>query len=144
MRYVHQHPDEIRSRRDERFIAQVYAAPGDAGQWDAWCVFFPVHPDEFPDQPFVATERETTQATFDAIRYWASGLSHRYFEGALDRSMARPSGTALLRHGVTEEERQVHQRDEAAAYAAAAAAARDRLHETLVRQRAMRRGIRYG
>lgn len=133
MRFVHQHSDYITSADGRRFVAQVYARERDDRAWEAWCVFFPAKGDDF-----VTTDRETTQSTFDAVRYWASGLTHHYFEGALDRALS--VGVGAPRHQLSEEA----QREEAAAYAIAAEQARERAHELALMQRAMRRGVRFG
>lgn len=123
MRFVHQHADYIEGADRRNYVAQVYAGELDGGAWQAWCVFFPQK-----GEGFAATGRETTQSTFDAVRYWASSLTHRYFEGALDRALANDPPAAA----------------DADAYAAAADAARDRAREVQVMKRAMRRGLRFG
>lgn len=133
MRFVHQHSDYIASPDGRRYVAQVYARERDDHSWEAWCVFFPAKGDDY-----VTTGRETTQSTFDAIRYWASGLTHHYFEGALDRARS----VVVAEHaGHRSDEAQ---REEAAAYALAAEQARERAHELALMQRAMRRGVRFG
>lgn len=134
MRFVHQHSDYISSAEGRRFVAQVYAAEHDGGTWEGWCVFFPRKGDDF-----VVTDRETTQSSFDAVRYWASGLTHRYFEGALGRARAAEADHPLARHASAEA-----RAEEAAAYALAAEQARERAHELQLMQRAMRRGVRFG
>jgi hypothetical protein len=138
VRFVHQHGGYISAADGREYVAQVYASElDDTRSWEAWCVFFPVKGDRF-----VATDRETTQSSFDAIRYWASGLTHRYFEGALDRAMDRTE--AFARHGADASARAERERMEADAYAAAADEAHARAHEAEVMRRAMRRGIRLG
>jgi hypothetical protein len=52
------------------------------GTWDGWLVFFPVDGGRA-----IATERETTQATFQALTVWAAGLTPVYIEGALARAL---------------------------------------------------------
>jgi hypothetical protein len=72
-------------------------AYGDArtdGTWDGWLVFFLVGGGQA-----IATERETTQATFEALTVWAAGLTPVYLEGALARALQlahRPSVVARL------------------------------------------------
>lgn len=97
-------------------------------------MFFPKNGDDF-----VVTDRETTQSSFDGVRYWASGLTHRYFEGALERAKRRGAQAPLERHASDEERAK-----EIEAYALAAEQARDRAHELQLMERAMRRGIRFG
>ena len=64
------------------------------GTWDGWLVFFPLGGGQA-----IATERETTQATFEALTVWAAGITPVYFEGALARASLlahRPSVIAQL------------------------------------------------
>ncbi len=134
MRFVHQHSDYISSADGQRYVAQVYTDERDDHSWEAWCVFFPQKGDAF-----VTTDRETTQTSFDAARYWASGLTHHYYEGALERALARSGDDPHERHMSGDERLK-----ETEAYALAAEQARERAHELEVMQRAMRRGIRFG
>lgn len=124
MRFVHQHAEYVTAADGRNYVAQVYATEHDGRSWDAWCAFFPEKGDDF-----VVGGRETTQSSFDSVRYWASGLTHRYFEGALDRALAGGEAPPA---------------EQAEAYAVAAERARDRAHEIQVMKRAMRRGIRFG
>jgi hypothetical protein len=134
VRFVHQHSDYISSADSGRYVAQVYAGERTDHSWEAWLVFFPYKGDEF-----VTTDPETTQSSFDAVRYWASGLTHRYYEAALEHALARTDDVAGERP-VSDDERL----KKAEAYALAAEQARERAHELQVMQRAMRRGIRFG
>lgn len=120
-------------------MAQVYADQREDQSWEGWCVFFPERGDDF-----VAGDRETTQRSFESVRYWASGLTHGYYEGALDRALKAGADAVLGRHPGDEEARAERRAREAQAYADAAGAARDRAHEIQVVKRAMRRGIRFG
>ena len=54
--------------------------PGDT--WQGWLVF-----ERSNDGKRFATDVETTQPNADAVLYWASGLSHAYFDGALERAL---------------------------------------------------------
>lgn len=139
MKFIHQHADYISSAEGRNYIAQVYAAARDDHMWEAWCVFFPERGDGF-----VSGDRETTQSSAESVRYWASGLTHRYFESALDRALNAGDSGSLRRHGADPDRAAEARRAEAEAYAAAAAEARDRAHELQVMKRAMRRGIRFG
>ena len=55
----------------------------DDGLWEAWIEFSAVTGAE---PLVVATPRETTQPNLEAARYWATGLSHVFLEGALARA----------------------------------------------------------
>lgn len=61
---------------------RAYAEPQPDGSWVGWLVFFPVD-----GGPAVATDRETTQATSDALIGWAAGLTPVYLDGALARAL---------------------------------------------------------
>jgi hypothetical protein len=52
------------------------------GSWDGWLVFFPVSGGRA-----IASDRETTQATLDALAVWASSVTLVYLEGALARAL---------------------------------------------------------
>jgi hypothetical protein len=72
---------------------RAYADARADGTLDGWLVFFPVGGGQA-----IATERETTQATFEALTVWAAGLTPVYLEGALARAIQldRPSVIAQL------------------------------------------------
>lgn len=134
MRFVHQHSDYISSVEGRRYVAQIYAGERPDHSWEAWCVFFPQKGDDF-----ITTDRETTQTSFDAVRYWASGLTHHYYEGALERALER--GLEAPRERSASGEQRLKETE---AYALAAEQARERAHELAVMQRALRRGVRFG
>jgi hypothetical protein len=73
---------------------RAYGEPRPDGMWDGWLVFFPVG-----GGSAVASDRETTQATFQALTVWAAGLTPVYLEGALARALElapQPSVIAQL------------------------------------------------
>ena len=51
--------------------------------WEGWLEFVP---DD--GSAIVRSGRETTQPNLAALEYWATGLTHVYFEGALERALA--------------------------------------------------------
>jgi hypothetical protein len=55
------------------------------GHWEGWIEFVPRSAGHLP----VRTRSETTQPNHDAVKYWASGLTVTYLEGALERARAR-------------------------------------------------------
>lgn len=61
---------------------RVYGAPQPDGSWGGWIVFFPLD-----GSPAVATDRETTQSTLEALSVWAAGVTSVYLEGALVRAL---------------------------------------------------------
>jgi hypothetical protein len=50
--------------------------------WDGWLVFFPLD-----GGPAIASDRETTQPSLQALTRWASTLGDVYLVGALDRAL---------------------------------------------------------
>jgi hypothetical protein len=89
-----------------RFMAQVVAAFSDViwttdgtsytatacgrerpdRTWEGWLEFAP---DD--TSPVLRTKRETTQPNLTDLRYWATGLTPVYLEGALARALEVPS-----------------------------------------------------
>jgi hypothetical protein len=61
---------------------RVYGEPQSDGRWGGWIVFFPLD-----STPAVATDRETTQSTFESLRMWAAGVTSVYLVGALVRAL---------------------------------------------------------
>jgi hypothetical protein len=61
--------------------------------WEGWLVFFPL-----TAAPAIATDRETTQPTYDALVYWADGITPTYLEGALDRALALDERPPVIAH----------------------------------------------
>ncbi len=70
--------------RTGAYVASIYGDPGPGDEWIGWIVFHPVR-----GGPPLRTERETTQPNLEDLRYWASGLTYAYLEGALDRARKR-------------------------------------------------------
>jgi hypothetical protein len=106
--------------RDGRFMAgRVYASQQAGGLWQGWLVFFPMDGGRS-----IATDRETTQSTLDAIGYWAGGLTPVYVEGAVERAYALLPEVQLARQTADAERRRTQALAEAAIYERAAAAAR--------------------
>lgn len=68
----------------------VYALGGrrDDGRWIGWLEF------EDASGETRATGRETTQQSFDALVYWATGIEPVYLEGAFPRAVAVPMAGA--------------------------------------------------
>lgn len=62
------------------WVARVQGAERENGQWIGWIQF------ETDELEVLETERETTQPNREDLRYWASGLTYAYLEGALHRA----------------------------------------------------------
>lgn len=80
---VAHHYDEPVASGGVTYRARVYGGAATDGRWGAWIVFFPVGGGRV-----IATDRETTQSSIADLGYWASGLTHTYLQGALDRALA--------------------------------------------------------
>ena len=68
---------------------RAYGAQQLDATWGGWLVFFP------PGGGLaIASDRETTQSTFEALTVWAAGLTPVYLERALARALtlAQPPG----------------------------------------------------
>ena len=62
------------------YVAEAWGREREDGLWEGWV--------EFEDSltgKVLPSSRETTQPNLDDLRYWASGLSTVYLEGALNR-----------------------------------------------------------
>jgi hypothetical protein len=55
------------------------------GRWEGWIEFVPVD-----TSPVLRTSKETVQPNLEDLRYWASGLTITYLEGALARALEPP------------------------------------------------------
>ncbi len=58
------------------------SAQASGGLWEGWIEFVPSDGSEV-----LRTPRETLQPNRDDLLYWATGLTHVYLEGALDRAL---------------------------------------------------------
>jgi hypothetical protein len=123
---VAHHYDELVTSAPGTYRARVYGRAQADGRWGAWLVFFPV-----AGGRVIATDRETTQSTFPDLSYWASGLTHAYLEGALERALALQPEAQLARDLLELErlEALASSRAEALEEAASAAEADARLAE---------------
>lgn len=76
------HYDELVAAPEGAYRARVYGEVQEDGMWAGRIVFFPA-----AGGRVIATDRETTQSSLSDLRYWASGLTHQYLHGALDRAL---------------------------------------------------------
>ena len=75
----------------ESYRPRAYGDRRADGTWDGYLVFFPLR-----SGPAVATDRESTQSTFDALTVWADGLTVVYLEGALMRALQLAEQPSIL------------------------------------------------
>ncbi len=61
------------------------------GTWGGWLVFFPLG-----GGLAIASDRETTQSTFEALTDWAASLRPVYLEGALARALTLAQPPTVL------------------------------------------------
>jgi len=64
------------------YVVNVAAELMADGQWEGWLEFVP-----FDDTLPLVTGTETTQASRDAVAYWATGLGEAFIEGAFQRAL---------------------------------------------------------
>ena len=62
----------------------------DGRRWEGWIEFVPRDA-----SPVLRTSRETVQPNRDDLRYWATGLSTTYLEGALNRALEPPPAVVV-------------------------------------------------
>jgi hypothetical protein len=80
---AHYH-DDITAEDGTVWSARAIARPIE-GHWEGWIEFLPRAAGHAP----LRTRAETTQPTRGAVKYWASGLTVTYLEGALERARAQ-------------------------------------------------------
>jgi hypothetical protein len=79
---IHEHVIHVRTPAGDAFVPRTYGVRQADGMWEGWLEFDPID----GRGPTLRTERETSQATRDALEVWASGLEAVYFEGAFERA----------------------------------------------------------
>jgi hypothetical protein len=119
VRFIHQYSGIIVDEYGRRYVARVYGAHRPDDLWDGWFVFFPLD-----DGRPLATDRETTQSSLADVRYWATGITTIYLDGALERARALLPEAILARRQAQAETDETLAQAEAAAYEGAATAAR--------------------
>lgn len=67
------------------YTARACGSEADNGHWQGWIEFIPDDGGEI-----VRSGRETTQPNRTDTLYWATGLTHVYLEGALERALRPP------------------------------------------------------
>lgn len=78
---IHEHTTHVRTSEGRTYVPRTYAAQQADDVWEAWLEFEPID-----GGPALRTERETSQATREAVATWASGLEASYFQGAFARA----------------------------------------------------------
>jgi hypothetical protein len=75
----------------QTYRPRVYGDSQPDRSWGGWIVFFPLN-----GSPAVATDRETTQSTFESLGVWAAGLTPMYLGGALERALQLAAEPMIL------------------------------------------------
>lgn len=88
---AHHYNDLVVADTGVTYAARIYAGADIDGRLGGWIVFFPVGGGRV-----ISTDRETTQLSMADLRYWASGLTHIYLQGALARALALEPEAQLL------------------------------------------------
>ena len=86
---IHEYIIHVRTREGDAYRTRTYGERRADGTWEGWLEFDPI--DGYG--PTLRTERETSQATRDALEVWASGLEPVYFEGAFARARVLPASS---------------------------------------------------
>lgn len=92
VRFVHRFEALAHDVAGAPHVAFACAGRRSDGTWAAWLVFVPIM-----GGATVATDRETTQSSLEAVHYWAGGLGAVYLDGALARARAREITTGSAR-----------------------------------------------
>ena len=79
---IHEHHARIHTPDGLSYVPRTYAIGRTDGIWEAWLEFLPLD----PGAPALRTDRETTQASREALATWAAGLEPAYLEGAFTRA----------------------------------------------------------
>jgi hypothetical protein len=87
--------EPVTAEGGRRYVARACGAGTESGKWHGWLEFTDVDTGEV-----IRSGRETTQPNRTDTRYWATGLSAVYLEGALQRArhpLAGPSARSAPR-----------------------------------------------
>lgn len=80
-RMVHEFSSPVGQESGTEYTARVRGDEDHAGQWQGWIEFVSLDGDHV-----LATDRETSQSTYEHLEYWATGLSPLYLLMALERA----------------------------------------------------------
>lgn len=79
---IYEHRTRIRTPDGIGYVPRTYAVQQPDGTWEAWLEFDPVD----AHAPVLRTDRDTSQASRQALDVWATGLETTYLEGAFARA----------------------------------------------------------
>jgi hypothetical protein len=133
---IHEYPAPVVLSNGAAYVVWVCGRRQDSGLWEAWFVFLPVGGGEA-----LATDRETTQSKRADVRYWATGISAVYLEGALQRALYRRPALQRPQRLARAERAASLLSAELATYRAAADAARAELRRAQAERRDAARAL---
>jgi hypothetical protein len=87
---VHEFRTRVRDPDGHLYRARAFGRQRRDRSWIGWLEFTP----EGSGRLIRRTQRETTQPSVEALRYWASGIEPVYLEGAVARAVARRRSSA--------------------------------------------------
>lgn len=82
---VHTFSEVIRTTDGASYTVTACGRERSDGTWEGWLEF-----GSDDTRPVLRTRRETTQPNLTDLRYWATGLTPVYLEGALARALEVP------------------------------------------------------
>src|SRR4051812_11567948 len=80
---IHEYASAVRAADGHEYRAVAVGEERADGTWIGWLEF------SVGDSIALRTDRETTQPSFDALRYWSRGIEPIYLERALTRAISR-------------------------------------------------------
>jgi hypothetical protein len=90
---IHEYGSAVRDEGGRAYRVVAVGEERADGTWIGWL--------EFREDGSTVMEhrtgRETTQPSFDALRYWSRGIEPIYLEGALSRAISRSPVAASVR-----------------------------------------------
>jgi hypothetical protein len=84
----------VRTPNGDAHVPRTYGERQTDGVWEGWLEFDPISGNGLT----LRTERETSQATREALEVWSSGLESVYFEGAFARARVISPSPLRARH----------------------------------------------
>jgi len=81
-RILQQFEQTVQDAAGITYNIHLYGRSRASDTWQGWLEF-----ERATDGRRFSTDVETTQPNAEALLYWSTGLSHAYFEGALDRAL---------------------------------------------------------
>ncbi len=78
---VYEHPHTLMLEDGREYRIRVLGRERSDHTWSGWIEFI-----DAESTRKLSTDQETSQPNREALAYWATGLEHIYFDGALERA----------------------------------------------------------